>query len=619
MGNGMLEKVNSPRDIKGFNVKDLENLAAEVRDKLIETVSKNGGHLASNLGTVELTIALHTLFDSPEDKIIFDVGHQAYTHKLLTGRYGKFDTLRKKGGISGFCDRFESEHDVLNEGHCGTSVSEALGIAVSNKLKGNGNYAVAVVGDGALTNGMIYEALNNCADKKLNLVIIINDNEMSISRNVGGLHNYLTRMRSGIRYFRFKHRTEKFLLKIPLIGRYLASGCRRFKNFIKRMFLKESIFEDLGLNYLGPVDGHNIKKLQAVLKVAKMHDECCVVHVCTKKGKGYELAEKEPWLYHSVGKFEPATGVSVCERKSFSSVAGELLCAAAASDDKVCAITAAMGEGCGLAEFAKKFPDRYFDVGIAEEHAITFAAGLAVNGMKPVAAIYSTFAQRSYDQLLHDISLQKLPLVLLLDRSGLVPDDGITHQGIFDCAVFSSVPNTEIYSPETYGELENCLSRALAGGGISVVRYPKGGEAAELSGIAGDGGVCYTEGAEESEVVIVTYGRMSSVAEKAAEIVNGKRGGKAVGVVKLVKIFPLDFEEIAAHTANAKLLYLLEEGYKEGGISEKIAAYMGGNFKKKCKIHAVERFMEHGTTEELFEACGFTAEIIAGNILKETD
>ena len=267
----MLEKVNSPRDIKGFNVKDLENLAAEVRDKLIETVSKNGGHLASNLGTVELTIALHTLFDSPEDKIIFDVGHQAYTHKLLTGRYGKFDTLRKKGGISGFCDRFEGEHDVLNEGHCGTSVSEALGIAVSNKLKGNGNYAVAVVGDGALTNGMIYEALNNCADKKLNLVIIINDNEMSISRNVGGLHNYLTRMRSGIRYFRFKHRTEKFLLKIPLIGRYLASGCRRFKNFIKRMFLKESIFEDLGLNYLGPVDGHNIKKLQAVLKIGRAH------------------------------------------------------------------------------------------------------------------------------------------------------------------------------------------------------------------------------------------------------------------------------------------------------------------------------------------------------------
>ncbi len=614
----MLEKINSPRDIKDLSIKDLEKLAAEVRDKLIKTVSQNGGHLASNLGTVELTIALHTLFSSPEDKIIFDVGHQAYTHKLLTGRFDKFDTLRKKGGISGFCNRFESEHDVLSEGHCGTSVSEALGIAVSNKLKGNDNYAVAVVGDGALTNGMIYEALNNCSDNKLKLIIIINDNEMSISRNVGGLHNYLTRMRSGMRYFRFKHRTEKFLLKIPLIGKHLAAGCRRFKNFCKRMFLKESIFEDLGLTYLGPVDGHNIKKLQAVLKVAKMHDECCVVHVCTKKGKGYEYAEKEPWLYHSVGKFDPETGVVSSEKKSFSSVAGELLCAAAVKDERVCAITAAMGEGCGLTEFAERFPDRYFDVGIAEEHAITFAAGLAVNGMKPVAAIYSTFAQRSYDQLLHDISLQKLPLVLLLDRSGLVPDDGITHQGIFDCPAFSSIPSAEIYSPETYKELEICLNSALAHDGLSVVRYPKGGELEEGSGLEG-GEICCTEDSEKAEAVIVTYGRLASVAQKAAEIVNLKRGKNTVGIVKLVKIFPVDYEKIAALTAGAKLVYLLEESFKEGGVSEKIAAYSGCNSNKKCKIHAVDGYVGHGTVEELFEECGFTAETIAENILTELD
>ncbi|MDE6356704.1 MAG: 1-deoxy-D-xylulose-5-phosphate synthase [Clostridia bacterium] len=613
----MLEKVNSPQDIKDLSLKELENLAAEVRDKLIKTVSENGGHLASNLGTVELTIALHTQFNSPDDKIIFDVGHQAYTHKLLTGRRERFDTLRKKGGISGFCDRFESEHDVLNEGHCGTSVSEALGIAVSNKLKGNDNYAVAVVGDGALTNGMVYEALNNCADNKLKLVIILNDNEMSISRNVGGLHNYLVRMRSGLRYFRFKHRTEKFLLKIPLIGKFLASGCRRFKNFIKRMFLKESIFEDLGLTYLGPVDGHNIKKLQNVLRVAKMHDSCCVVHVCTTKGKGYEHAEKEPWLYHSVGKFNPETGVEGGEKKSFSSFAGGLLCAAAEKDDKVCAITAAMGEGCGLTEFAQSFPERYFDVGIAEEHAITFAAGLAVNGMKPVAAIYSTFAQRSYDQLLHDISLQKLPLVLLLDRSGLVPDDGITHQGIFDCAAFSTIPNTEIYSPETYEELERGLNAALNHGGLSVVRYPKGGEAEEPSGLEGDGWICKTENAESAKVVILTYGRLASVAVKAAEIINGMRGENVVGVVKLVKIFPLDYEKIASFATNAELLYILEEGIKQGGVGEKIAAYTGGNCKKSCKIHAVEGFVGHGTVEELFNDCGFTAEKVAENILIE--
>ena len=613
----MLEKINSPRDIKGLSLKELDNLAAEIRDKLIKTVSENGGHLASNLGTVELTIALHTQFNSPDDKIIFDVGHQAYTHKLLTGRFESFDTLRKKGGISGFCNRFESEHDVLNEGHCGTSVSEALGIALSNKLKGNDNYAVAVVGDGALTNGMIYEALNNCADNKLKLVIILNDNEMSISRNVGGLHNYLVRMRSGVRYFRFKHRTEKFLLKIPLIGKFLAAGCRKFKNFIKRMFLKESIFEDLGLTYLGPVDGHNIKKLQNVLQVAKMHDECCVVHVCTKKGKGYEYAEKEPWLYHSVGKFNPETGVESGEKKSFSSVAGELLCAAAVKDDKVCAITAAMGEGCGLTEFAERFPDRYFDVGIAEEHAITFAAGLAVNGMKPVAAVYSTFAQRSYDQLLHDISIQKLPLVLLLDRSGLVPGDGITHQGIFDCCVFSTIPDAEIYSPETFIELATSLNSALKSGGLSVVRYPKGGEAEETSGLDGDGEACATGNIKSAKVAIITYGRQASVAVKAAEIINGMRGENTVGVLKLVKIYPLNKEKIASLTAGAELLYLLEEGFKEGGISEKIAAYMGGNCKKRCKIRAIEGFVEHGTVDELFEECGFTANQVAADILEE--
>lgn len=610
----MLEKVNSPADLKKLSIKQLEGLSAEVREKLIKTVSENGGHLASNLGMVETTVVLHALFNSPQDKILFDVGHQSYTHKLLTGRFERFETLRKKGGLSGFCDRFESEHDVLNEGHCGTSISAALGIAVSNKLAGRDDYTVAVVGDGALTNGMIYEALNNCADKDLRLIIVLNDNDMSISKNVGGLHNYLSRMRTSLRYFRFKHRLEKFCLHIPLLGKHLASGCRKIKNFFKRMFVKKTIFEDLGLTYLGPVDGHNVKKLSNVLKEAKTRSGCTVVHVCTQKGKGYAPAEKEPRLYHSVGKFDPETGVVNAEGTGFSTKAGELLCAAAERDEKICAITAAMGEGCGLNEFAERFPERFFDVGIAEEHAVTFAAGLSVSGMKPVLALYSTFAQRSYDQLLHDVSIQKLPLVLMLDRSGLVPDDGVTHQGIFDCALFSSIPGVKIYSPETYGELEYSLSAALEDCALSVIRYPKGGEGGQTAEWEGDGEILYTAGVDGAEVVIVTYGRLAQTALDAAEKLADKYN---TGVIKAVKIFPLNLEKLAALTAGTRLVYLFEEGCKQGGISEKIAAYLGGNCGKIIKIHAIEGLVGHGSTEELFEDLGFTAEAAAEEILKE--
>lgn len=366
------------------------------------------------------SFALHKVFDSPKDRIVFDVGHQCYAHKMLTGRINELDTLRKYNGLSGFPSKNESEHDVLNEGHCGTSISAALGIAEANRINNNDSFVVAVVGDGALTNEMIYEALNNCSDKQLNLIILINDNEMSISQNVGGLHNYFSRIRTSKRYFSFKRRFEHLLRHIPFVGNSLAKIFKKIKDFFKRWFVKNNLFEDTGLAYLGPVDGHNIEKLITVLVEAKAKRCVTVVHMTTKKGKGYCYAEEHPEIYHSVSSFDREKGVNISEKESFSTCMGKELCMIAENDSTVCAITAAMCDGTGLTEFSKRFPDRYFDVGIAEEHAITFAGGLSVAGMKPLVALYSTFSQRVYDQLFHDICIQNLPIVLALDRCGIV-------------------------------------------------------------------------------------------------------------------------------------------------------------------------------------------------------
>lgn len=600
----MLEAIGSPEDLKKLSEKELTELAAEVRETIISTVTCNGGHLSSNLGAVEVTVALHTVFSSPSDKIIFDVGHQSYAHKLLTGRYREFSTLRQLGGLSGFPNRGESEHDVLTEGHCGTSLSAALGIAISNKLQGKEDYVVTVVGDGALTNGMIYEALNNCADRDLRLVILINDNDMSISGNIGGLHNYLSRIRTSKRYFRFKHGVMKLFSKIPLLGRPLIALSKKIKKFFKRLFVKSTLFEDLGLSYLGPVDGHNLKKLTSVLQEAKSRQKCCIVHVITTKGKGYAPAEEEPDKYHSV-----AAASDDVPQESFSDRAGELVCRYAEEDEALCAITAAMRDGVGLTQFSERFPERFFDVGIAEEHAVTFAGGLAAGGMKPVLFLYSTFAQRSYDQLLHDVSIQGLPLTLMLDRCGLVAGDGVTHQGLFDYPLFSSVPNTVIYSPATLQELEEVFARSLSERGLSVIRYPKGGEAAP-SGLVAEETLSYTAGVEAARVVIITYGRLSQVAAEAA----GKLGKRA-GLIKLLRILPLEPQRLIALTEGAKLVYLLEEGYAEGGVSEKIAAAFAQRGRGvRCEIHAVTSFVEHGSKEELFAQCGFTAEAIAERI-----
>ncbi len=611
----MLEKIKHPTDVRALTKAQTEALAGEIRETIIKTVAHRGGHLASNLGMVEATIALHRVFDCPKDSIVFDVGHQCYTHKLLTGRYEKFHTLRTYGGISGFVNREESEFDVLSEGHSGASISAALGIATANKLAGNGRCAVAVIGDGSLTNGMVYEALNNCGSKELDLVILINDNQMSISNNVGGLHEYLSRIRTSNGYFTFKRRFEHFLSAIPLIGMPMAKFLKIIKDAIKRVFIKDTFFEDLGLIYLGPVDGHDINKLTRVLTEAKGKHRCCVVHMTTTKGKGYEYAENEPGKYHGVGGFDAVVGAEDNKAESFSTHAGDVLCALASHDEKICAITAAMCDGTGLARFKAEYPERLFDVGIAEEHAITFASGLAVAGMKPAVALYSTFSQRVYDQLLHDVSLQKLPLVLLLDRAGIVAGDGVTHQGIFDYSMFSSIPNINIYSPETYAELEDTMTAAFEKRELAVIRYPKGGERGERIKMQAhrSGAFAYSNGVEDSDAVIVTYGRITDEAERAAQMLTSKH---SVGIIKLVRIYPIAAKEIIDLARSAKLIYVLEEGIRSGGVGEKLAAaYARAGANARVIVRAIDGYLPHGDVKTLESVCGLTANDAVSDIL----
>lgn len=603
---GMLKNIKSPADIKGLSEDELTALALELRSTILNTVAENGGHLASNLGIVEATLALHKIFDSPQDRIIFDVSHQSYAHKLLTGRYEGFLNLRKQGGVSGFSNPGESEHDPCFEGHCGTSISQALAFAVADSLEGKDNYTIAVVGDGAFTNGMIYEALNNCAEKNLRLIILLNDNEMSISKNIGGLNKAFRSMRSSAGYFRFKHGTLRVLRKIPLLGKGAIWLGRKIKNAIKNIILKQNIFENLGLEYIGPVDGNNIKRTCSVLAEAKRRATCCVVHIYTKKGLGYAPAEAEPAKYHSVSPFNVETGVTGSSSQSFSSRFGQYVCSLAEKDDRICAITAAMGAGTGLSEFERTYPQRFFDVGIAEEHAVTFSAGLAAAGKIPVCALYSTFAQRAYDQLFQDVALANLHLVLALDRSGFVEGDGVTHQGIFDYSLFSSIPNTTIYSPATFKELDMCLQNAVDGKGLQIVRYPRGREITPYNWqYTENGNFAYTEGVQSKRTVIVTYGRVAANALPCT--------GEKIGMVRLIKAFPFDYKELDRLTRSAKNIYLLEENIYEGGMAQKLSAHFIECGKKIC-VRAVHSFPAHGSLKDMFFEHGLTAEQIADDI-----
>ncbi len=517
----ILNKINSPADLKRLEEHEVDALCEEIRAKLIETTEQNGGHLASNLGVLELTVALHRVFDSPKDKIIFDVGHQSYVHKLLTGRREEFDTIRTPGGLSGFTKISESEHDAFGAGHSSTSISAALGFAEAEHLKGSDAYTVAVVGDGAFTGGMIHEALNNCDNTKgLRLIIIINENEMSISKNIGGFAKSMSGIRTRPRYFRAKSVTRNVLQRIPLIGRPMVKGIVSAKKAVKNLLYGSNLFENLGLYYLGPIDGNDRRKLETMLKEAKKQDESVVLHIKTVKGRGYEPAEQNPNKYHAVAPrgAKPSGG--------FSRVFGEELSRLAREDGRICAITAAMADGTGLVGFSKEFPERFFDVGIAEEHAVTFAAGLAADGMRPVAAIYSTFLQRSYDNILHDAALQRLPVVIGIDRAGLNGSDGPTHHGIFDVAFLSNVPNVRIYTPATYDALRLCLKEALESGETAAVRYPN---AVENEGIVS---AFYGDGAPD-KLGVRAY--LTGKAPRAAIICHGRIAAECLSAAKKVK------------------------------------------------------------------------------------
>ena len=566
-----LSKIKSPADLKALEADALPVLAQEIRDKMIRTVSVSGGHLASNLGVVELTIALHRVFDSPEDKIIWDVGHQCYPHKLLTGRFDRFDTLRGPDGLSGFTRRSESEHDIFSGGHSSVALSAAYGVAAANKLNGSKNYTVAVVGDGAFTGGMVYEALNNAghSGKGTKLIVVLNENEMSISKNVGALAKYFAAIRANPQYFRLKAKTEDVLNHIPVIGRRLAKALFNLKTSLKNRIYKSTMFEDMGFRYIGPINGHSIPSLTDALLGAVEADYPVLLHVTTLKGKGYELAEQNPEIFHGISAFNIETGEKKIAGVSFSDTFGAFLCSAAASDRRVCAITAAMALGTGLEGFQKAFPDRFFDVGIAEQHAVTFAAGLSRGGMLPVVAVYSTFLQRAYDQIIHDCAMQQLKIVFAVDRAGFVGDDGESHHGLFDAAFLNSIPDITVFAPATFEELRSCLYQALykAEGSVAV-RYPRGVEPALPADYRYMGGGWQSCGDPGADTAIVTFGRCFAEAAGARELLNAR--GVSVNIIKLHQIKPVPKEAVAC-AMQAKRIFFFEEGQRFGGIGETFA------------------------------------------------
>lgn len=612
-------------DVKSMDAKQTEELCVRLRESILDSVSKNGGHLASNLGVVELTVAIHKVFDLPRDKIIFDVGHQSYVHKMLSGRSEGFSALRNSGGVSGFQLRSESEYDFFGGGHSGTSIAAALGFAEAQRLNGGSNYAVAVVGDGSFTNGMVYEALNNASRAGLRLIVIINDNEMSISENVGGISGYFERLRASVNYHRFKRRVKKGLVALRFIGRPIAFVSRKIKNLIKRIFTQKNLFENLGMDYMGPVDGHNIRKLEAVLTEAKLLENPVVIHVCTQKGRGYKPAEDNPSVYHSVSKFDKANGLilkeNVGEREEvlcFSKCFGKNLVWLANSEPDIVAITAAMCEGTGLEKFKKNYPERFFDVGIAEEHAVTFAAGLAAAGKKPIVAIYSSFLQRAYDQIIHDVSTQGLPVVFAIDRCGFVSGDGVTHQGIFDLAFLLQIPNMTVYTPENYSDVNEMLRNAFALGTPVAIRYPRGGECDYPREIFDDlGDLRYVEmGTGEKTATIITYGRTTKSAYLAAEKLAGEM---RVRIVSLKRVKPIDAETIWKYCEGSDVIFFAEEQIKKGGASEMIISELALLGKKlpKVEIAAIdETFPPHASLAALYDMFGLSGEKIADRIRK---
>ena len=594
----MLEKIKSSEDVKKLSKQEKIELAEEIRKYILEVVSENGGHLASNLGVVELTIALHSVFDMSKDKIIWDVGHQSYVHKILTGRKEQLKTLRKLDGIAGFPKTNECEADCFNTGHSSTSISAALGMARARDIKKENNSVIAVIGDGALTGGMAFEGLNDAGCNKTKLTVILNDNEMSISKNTGGLSMMLSKIRTRKSYTKPNISAKKVILKIPVVGKPIVRIVQKFKGSIKQLVIPKMFLEDIGFRYLGPVDGHNEAELERMLNITKQLDGPVLLHVITKKGKGYKIAEENPDKFHATGPFEIDTGKSKKEKsKNYSKVLGDKLVELAQNDDKIVAITAAMKDGTGLTEFANEFPDRFFDVGIAEQHALCMAAGMAKEGMKPVVPIYSSFYQRGYDQVIHDIAIQKLPVVMCVDRAGIVGADGETHQGLLDMAFFRIVPNLTIMAPKDFVEFEKMIEFAIKLGKPVVIRYPRGGEDKYKFN--------KEEKIELGKAETLTYGKNATI------IAIGKTVSKAVKIAeKLEKVEvinvrflkPLDVEKIKESIAKTKNVIVIEDGTSVGGLTTAIKELIVDENLKNIKFKSFaypDKFIEHGSVEEL--------------------
>ena len=615
----LLNRIEKPEDVKALTVRELEQLASELRHFIIDTVSQNGGHLAPNLGTVELTLALYNVFSFPGDKLVWDVGHQAYTHKILTGRRDAFKTLRKKGGITGFPNRSESVYDAFGVGHASTSISAALGMALARDAKGEKNQVIAVIGDGALTGGESFEALNNAGDLGTKLIVILNDNEMSIDANVGAMSEYLSRIRIAPQYARAKRDMGSLLMSIPHIGDKVYKTASHLKDGVRSVLVPGSLFEEMGFHYIGPIDGHNIALLEEVLTSAKEMEGPVLIHIHTVKGKGYKPAEQAPEKFHGVGCFDPSTGKSAKKAgcaPSYTSVFSKALIDLAKDRPDILAITAAMPSGTGLKAFGQAYPKRFFDVGIAEEHAMTLAAGMAAAGMHPVIALYSTFAQRAYDQLIHDVCLQNLPVTLCLDRAGLVGEDGPTHHGVFDLSYLRQMPNMCVMAPKDEEELRHMLATAIAIEGPAAVRYPRG------AGL----GVPLTDSLEtlpvgkaevlqeEGDIAFLAVGTMVEKAKEAAAIL--KEEGIEAAVVNMRFIKPLDTELLGEMARTKRLLITAEENVLAGGFGSAVAEYLAdhGIEVPLLRFGIPDRFIEQGTRRELLSLCGLQPDEMAERI-----
>lgn len=617
----LLKQIHSPRDIRLLTFAQLQELAKEIRQQIIETVSKTGGHLAPNLGVVELTLGLHRVFNSPVDKIIWDVGHQSYVHKLITGRCDEFSTLRQFGGISGFPRPCESVHDAFGTGHSSTSISAALGLAAARDLKGENHSVVAVIGDGAMTGGMAFEALNHAGHLKKDLIVILNDNEMSIAQNVGAMSGYLTRLRTDPMYSRGKEEIEQLLRKIPIGSTLLRLG-ERFKDSLKYLVVPGMLFEELGFIYLGPIDGHDIKAVTTVLQHARSTKGPVLIHVLTKKGKGYRPAESNPDRFHGVGSFDVDSGevFKSSSIPSYTEVFGRTVLKLARQDERIVTVTAAMPGGTGLNNFARLYPGRFFDVGIAEQHAVTLAAGMAAGGYLPVVTIYSTFLQRAFDQILHDVCLQNLPVTFAIDRAGIVGDDGATHHGLFDFAYLRPIPNMVIMAPKDENELQHMLATAVQHPGPAAVRYPRGAGVGckldeDIKALPIGRAEVLRQGAD---VTLLAVGSMVRLAMDAAGVLAGR--GIEATVINARFIKPLDEEIILHHASRTGSLFTLEEHVLHGGFGSAVLELLSSRGSKDIRVQCLgipDNFVEHGSPALLMARYGLTVEQVVRAVLEK--